>query len=144
MTQKSEFDLLIKLLKMTRSVNDQEALAFLRKANQQLDKQGWDWEKLLYAKVKIVADPFGDLKGPIAPPPPPQPFYQQPPQPAAWQASRQPDPDPAPNYRPQAAGTRTGRSSFQDPYLKPRQQQPRRRSSSRVAPGNITLDDLGL
>lgn len=60
MPENKEFSLLVKLLKMTTSSNDQEALAFIRKANEQLNKLGWTWEKLLTSRVTIVEDPFAD------------------------------------------------------------------------------------
>jgi hypothetical protein len=44
--------LLIKLLKMTTSSHDAEALLAIRKANEQLAKFGGDWERLLNANPK--------------------------------------------------------------------------------------------
>jgi len=52
--------LLIKLLKMTTSNRDGEALAFLRRANLEVEKFG-GWEKLLSGKVTVFADPFTNL-----------------------------------------------------------------------------------
>jgi hypothetical protein len=60
--QGKELTLLIKLLKLTTSNNDSEALAAMRKANEQLPKLGGDWEKLLLGQVKVVADPFANLQ----------------------------------------------------------------------------------
>jgi hypothetical protein len=83
---------LIKLLKMTTSSNDAEALAFLRKANLELAKFGGDWESLLRGKVTVIGDPFEGVSAPSVaspphshyryspPPPKPQPSYQHPPQ----------------------------------------------------------------
>lgn len=72
--------LLIKLLRMTASSNDGEALIAMRKANELLAKFGGDWDTLLRGKVTIIADPFGDLpdvkhepKAPPVPMPPRQP-----------------------------------------------------------------------
>lgn len=53
--------LLIKLLKMTTSANDAEALMAMRKANEQLAKFGGDWESLLRGKVTIIAEPFAEV-----------------------------------------------------------------------------------
>lgn len=85
-------ELLIKLMKLTTSNIDAEALLALRKANEQLSKlttQGKpaDWETLLRGKVTLIADPFAFLPPspgptinrpspgftPKAPPPPPRP-----------------------------------------------------------------------
>lgn len=107
-------ELLIKLLGMTGSANDGEALVALRKATSLLDSAGWTWERLVRAKITVVADPFAQIKTPPAadkideeninspsrrpsaptrctsPPPPPRPR----PTPAAQPASR-PAPNPA-------------------------------------------------
>jgi len=83
-------ELLLKLLKMTTSDNDGEALTALRKANALLRSAGWDWDKLIHAKIRIAADPFAGLghppsgsgragtmgvptQRPAPPPPPPRP-----------------------------------------------------------------------
>lgn len=58
--------LLIKLLKLTTSSNDQEALMAVRKANEQLAKFGGDWEKLLRGKVTVISDPFVNVAPPSA------------------------------------------------------------------------------
>ena len=60
-------ELLIKLLKLTASSNDSEALLAMRKAHEVLTKFGGDWEALLHGKVTVIADPFT-----VAAPPPPQ------------------------------------------------------------------------
>jgi hypothetical protein len=54
-------DKLIKLLKLTTSPNDAEALLAARKANEVLGNFGGDWEALLLSKVTIIADPFDNL-----------------------------------------------------------------------------------
>jgi len=55
---------LIKLLKMTTSTNDNEALMFVRKANDELKKFGGDWDTLLRGKVTVIGDPFDGLNIP--------------------------------------------------------------------------------
>lgn len=80
--------LLVKLLKMTTSAIDAEALVAVRKANQLLAEAGWDWDKLMSGKITVVGDPFANLGDPLdgietktraeppwrpAPPPPPPP-----------------------------------------------------------------------
>ncbi len=74
-------DRLIKLLKMTTSSSDGEALVAMRKANEKLSELGGDWEKLLRGKVTVIADPFANVPVPEAgrrqmntPPPPPPSF----------------------------------------------------------------------
>lgn len=81
-------ELLAKLLKMTSSSNDGEALTAMRKANSLLASAGWDWDRLLAGKITVVGDPFATLQTPevhkpssapkaprraSAPPPPPPP-----------------------------------------------------------------------
>src|SRR5258706_13648282 len=97
----SQFSIFIKLLKMTTSPNDGEALNAIRMANQQLSKFGGDWEELLSGRVTIIADPFTSVPdlnprardaAPApgtrpAPPPPPRPTPQpglHPSQPPGW------------------------------------------------------------
>ncbi len=94
---------LIKLLKMTTSANDAEALAFMRKANALLASAGWDWERLIQGKIKVIADPFGQIPVPQAAKPP---SFQQP---------RNPPPPPPPPRRPpppQRRGRKTEPSIF--------------------------------
>jgi hypothetical protein len=57
--------LLIKLLKLTASSNDSEALLAVRKANEQLVKFGGDWERLLKGKVTVIGDPFEGVAAPV-------------------------------------------------------------------------------
>jgi hypothetical protein len=109
-------ELLIKILKMTTSDNDATALVAIRRANEFLDRNHWDWEKLINGKIKIAADPFANLQTPQAkaefgsasrPPPPPRPaappFNPRPYNPQRAQAPRpaqaptgQPAPPPKP------------------------------------------------
>jgi hypothetical protein len=86
-------ELLKKLLMMTTSTNDGEALTALRKANNILTEAGWDWNRLVDGKITVVEDPFRNLgtppshgsstmngggasssppRRPTAPPPPPR------------------------------------------------------------------------
>lgn len=48
-----KFELFIKLMKMTSSSNDGEALNALRKANSILDEVNISWEELLRNRIKI-------------------------------------------------------------------------------------------
>lgn len=90
--ESKELSILIKLLKMTTSTHDHEAISAMRLANAQVLKLGTDWEDLLYGKVTLVADPFSSIpevkpaptsgvgqpsppRRPAPPPPPPQPVY---------------------------------------------------------------------
>jgi hypothetical protein len=96
MTDIPKQELLIKLLRMTESDNDAESLSALRKANTLLRNAGWDWERLINGKIRIIEDPFKNLGQPQAgrtytsatatqaPPPRPAP---PPPQPAAHKTS---------------------------------------------------------
>jgi hypothetical protein len=63
-----ELDLLIKMLGLTTSSNDNVALVAMRKANKHLSKlQGSDspdWDSLLRGKVKVVEDPFKNAPAP--------------------------------------------------------------------------------
>ena len=78
-------ELFIKLMKMTTSSTDGEALAALRAANRALSAGGGDWENLLRGKLAPV-DPFVSLarpttreSAPQAPPPRPTPPPPPPP-----------------------------------------------------------------
>ncbi len=57
-------ELLIKLMKLTASTNDGEALTALRKATDLLTSGGWDWERLIKGKIVIVEDPFTTISDP--------------------------------------------------------------------------------
>lgn len=97
-------ELLLKLLRMTTSSNDGEAIVAIRKANELLQSAGWDWDKLIAGKIKVVGDPFGNIEQPLnrqthsrpAPPPPPQPARPVRPAPPP-----PPPPPPPPRPRPQ-------------------------------------------
>jgi len=52
---------LIKLLRMTTSPNDGEALTALRMATKLLDEAGWTWERLVKGGITVVEDPFNKL-----------------------------------------------------------------------------------
>lgn len=59
----SNFNLLVKLLKMTTSSNDGEAITAMRKANEQASKFG-GWERILLGQITIVEDPFEKIATP--------------------------------------------------------------------------------
>lgn len=88
---------LIKLLKMTTSSNDNEALLAMRMANKALTKFGGDWEALLRGKVTVIGDPFdgaGEVPAPpprrtTEPPRPPRPAPPPRPQ-TTWQSAPKP------------------------------------------------------
>ena len=72
-------DKLVKLLRLTTSSNDAEALLAVRKANEILPQISPDWGDLLFGKVTLIADPFdgghigrsaSDRPPPRKPPPP--------------------------------------------------------------------------
>lgn len=65
MADDPRFSTLIKLMKMTTSSNDAEALVAMRKANALLKESfGGDWEALLRQKVTIINDPFEGMQAP--------------------------------------------------------------------------------
>lgn len=75
--------LLVKLLKMTTSSNDGEALTAMRKANDILASAGWDWDRLMAGKITVVGDPFANLGNPapnarVREPDPPMSAYKAP------------------------------------------------------------------
>lgn len=103
-----KLDTLIKVLLMTTSDNNSEALAAIRRANVMLRNASTDWEKLLRGKVTVVADPFAD----IAPPDtatrfstsrPSVPQKPEPYEPPTYSTRPQATQPKAPNYSPQAA-----------------------------------------
>jgi hypothetical protein len=57
-------DLLAKLLAMTTSPNDGEALCAMRKANALLLAAGWTWERLIQGKIRVLEDPFKSIVEP--------------------------------------------------------------------------------
>lgn len=90
----NKLELLIKIMKMTTAEPTIAAVAFA-KANQLLAQEGWDWERLLRGKVKILADPFSGVAAPpqfTSSPPPKAPAPPTPP--------RQPQPPPSPAFGP--------------------------------------------
>jgi len=91
-TQERLLHLLIKVLGMTTSDNDNIALVAARRANDILEKLDTDWSKLIKGKVTIIADPFTN----VVPPPPP---VTRPPPPASQQPRR-------PTYGPAATTIR--------------------------------------
>lgn len=119
-------ELLIKLLKLTTSSNDGESLSAMRKANQQIEKVGGDWETLLRGKVTIIADPFAGSGAPIPDPsaragngwqPPrrqaPQHAYKPPqPRPAAPRPAAPPRPAPPPSPPPPPPKVQTAIVNF--------------------------------
>jgi hypothetical protein len=104
-------ELLIKLLKMTTSSNDGEAVIAVRKANDLLKSAGWDWEKLIHGKIKVIEDPFKSVDVPYnnsrarpAPPAPPsrtpQPPHRTPQAPPSQPPPIRPAAPPPPQRRP--------------------------------------------
>lgn len=57
-------ELLRKMLNMTTSDNDGQALVAIRKANALLAQAGWSWDKLLAGKIKIIESPFKNMPNP--------------------------------------------------------------------------------
>lgn len=113
-------ELLLKILNMTTSDNDGQALVAMRKANAFLDAAGWTWEKLLSGKIVVVEDPFAKIETPTsntnrgyAGSTPPRPAPQAPPQPQRTQTQR-PPPPPPPKPKPQPIFT--GLSSKKNIY----------------------------
>jgi outer membrane biosynthesis protein TonB len=102
-THHKRFELLIKLLKLTTSSNDAEALLAMRKANAIASEAEFDgWERILRGHVKVIADPFVHIKAAPPPPPPPSPPkrpYQGAPPPRSQPYS--PNPQPHPTAKPQ-------------------------------------------
>jgi hypothetical protein len=99
MTDLPKQELLIKLLRMTESDNDGEALTALRKANRFMKDAGWDWEKLVNSKIKIIEDPFKNLGTPPGGTKMGAPGFARPSQPTAAprpQAPPRPTPTPPP------------------------------------------------
>lgn len=95
-------ELLLKMLNMTTSDNEGVTLVAIRKANELLTSAGWSWEKLLAAKITVVADPFAALATPKAgknqpsyTPPPPRDAAAPPPPP--WRGASTPPPKPKPS-----------------------------------------------
>lgn len=91
---------LIKLMGMTTSASDAEALVALRMANREAAKFG-SWHEILSGKITVIGDPFADLphinQKTAPPPPPPRPTPPPPPPPPSrpW-TPPPPPPRPAP------------------------------------------------
>lgn len=85
----NKLDLFIKVMKMT-TAEDGPALIAIRKANKMLADEGWDWDKLLRGKVKVIQDPFSNGSRTSAPAPAPKAAPRSAPPPP-------PQPTPAPN-----------------------------------------------
>lgn len=109
-TGNSNLDLLVKLLGMTQSSSDNEALLATRKANQYVkEKLNTTWEDLLKGRVTMVADPFNSRPAPEVNSTKPPPMYAPRPQPTpapqpaytpAYQTPRRPRPQPPQPQRP--------------------------------------------
>lgn len=111
MSDMLNLELLIKLLKMTSSSNDGEALIAMRKANEAVARFT-DWDTLLRGKITIVEDPFNSIDRPArsngattkAPPPPPASWGQRAPAPTPPPSRpARPAPKPAPKVKPTAS-----------------------------------------
>jgi hypothetical protein len=139
--------LLIKLLKMTTSSHDAEALVACRKANAELQKFGGDWDTLLRGKVTVIGDPFENLRKPdpgrteaprsAPPPPPPPPRPSTPPPP--------PQPRPAPQAPPPYQGFSVRpKAAKPPPKAAPKPVTPTKPPawSNRPKAGSIKLEDL--
>lgn len=62
MDEGNDLERLIKLLKKTQGSNDHESLMAIRMTNTFLERKGWDWDRLLRGKIRVVADPFSLVK----------------------------------------------------------------------------------
>lgn len=139
--------LLVKLLKMTMSSNDGEALVAVRKANKLLAEAGWDWDRVMAGKITVVGDPFAGLARP-APPQAPQQRQTPSSQPSMPQAgtqtgrwsSRQASPQPGNPFQGPKAQAAYAATQKPSPYRSAPQPQPVRRA--KATPNS--LDDLGL
>lgn len=135
--------LLIKLLKMTTSSHDAEALVACRKANAELQKFGGDWDTLLRGKVTVIGDPFANLHKPdVGATRPPAPQAPPPPRPAPPPPRPQPQPyaaAPPPPQRP-----RPQQFGYINPQPRPQAAAPQKppRAKTRFKRGTVTLDDL--
>jgi hypothetical protein len=95
-------ELLIKLMNMTSSSNDGEALSAVRKANELLLANKWSWEKLVHSKIKVIADPFVNTPK-VEPGRPVNGRMSTPDQPVPRDNQRYQNFSPAPPPRPQPA-----------------------------------------
>lgn len=106
-TGNQNLDLLIKLLNLTTSSQDGEALVAIRKANEQLSRFNATWESLIRSKVTIVADPFSGTPSQA------QPTFQSRPAPAATPPRpAPPPPPPRPAPRPASPSSRSLKIDF--------------------------------
>ena len=122
--------MLIKLLKMTTSSNDNEAMVAMRKANLELSKFGGDWEPLLRGKVTVIGDPFAVTPVPEARRAPDA--YRSPPQ----QAPRPSQPYGGHPYNPPP------RAQAPQPASSPNYAKPRRRRFSQGVLTEADIQDL--
>lgn len=96
-------ELLIKLMGMTGSSSDAEALVAIRKANELLKAAGWDWDRVLRGKIKVVESPFLGKDNPFARRAPAvDPVAAAPVRPRApqWRPTPPPPPPPPPKAAP--------------------------------------------
>lgn len=109
----NKLDLFIKLMRMT-DAEDTVTLVAIRKANQLLKTEGWDWDKLLRSKIRIISNPFAGNGHAPAPMQTAQPARRAAPQPAPaarqapaatnpWPAGSKPTPRPYTPRQPTAA-----------------------------------------
>lgn len=87
-----KLETLIKVLMMTTSDTDGEALAAIRRANSMLRTAHVDWDALLRGKVTVVADPFDSIAAPRKATSSVPPRTPPPPRPAPSQYARAPRP----------------------------------------------------
>lgn len=120
-------ELLVKLLGMTTSSNDGEALTAIRKANDLLRSAGWDWQKLIAGKIRVVADPFATA----ATPPTGNGYASQsappPPQPAPAPTTRQ-------TYPQQPSGLGSQQAAYQQTATQARAAAAQARATAQAAP----------
>lgn len=114
MDEGNDLERLIKLLKKTMGSNDHETVMAIRMTNAFLEKKGWDWERLLHGKIKVIADPFSMVK-PI-PKPEPAPARRAPPPPPATTTRMKPQPSPAPTAYQSGAWPQSSNASRPSPF----------------------------
>jgi hypothetical protein len=124
--------LLIKLMKLTASTNDAEALLAIRKANEQLQKFGGDWERLLQGRVTVIGDPFSQIPVPVNEPKPRYDGYSAPPPPA---------PGPPPMSATEVRMKQQAAAAAQ--HLR-QQRAATRKAARQQTASNLSLDDLDI
>jgi hypothetical protein len=124
--------LLIKLMKLTASTNDSEALLAIRKANEQLQKFGGDWERLLQGRVTVIGDPFGQIPVPFNEPKPRYDGYSAP------QAAPQPPPYTT------AESMRRQKQAAADAQRQRQQRAAAKKASRQQTANDLSLDDLDI